>query len=858
MPRTLNATLEAALDAQNFAKPIIRGWFMEDEVKTTTFDILEYKINLTELDIVFYTPGALASFEVCIERGLEINGTEYIISTIPFFLQEVSKSKGLWTAKGKISYPKKHNQPGYVTYDSAIDSWFQTLTATNTLTFEYLNAAASWINYKFFPVGKNIILNNAVEGFLSLLKQKYLVYVTDKQDLTALVFSVHDTFARTVDHTIILNELDNEVSQNKITYKDFRWIDEAGTYHTAGGGSYPIHNLGYLESTAVSPTVPTASNSGEQKGTGLSAKIPFHLKYMTGDKVTFITPLGYSITCVLEVTEVFKPNSDIPWRVELKALQYLSNTEGGALPSTIERVSNYTPLNTSYFQSVLSASDNNLQAAMDTIDDHDHSGGLPSDNITMPKVGVPTNNTLTEDFTARGSSGVIDGTLVYLTVGTSAAKVSVAAGEGYIRTSNDQQAPLVFCKWSASPDLYTFSAPAAGQETAIFFGISYNGGNPIAISSSTFSDFNGYDKFWLGRVSYDGTTMRILNSYAHAEDVANNTRLWMRRLFPFQREAAPEGTGGLELSVSLRALAMSTGAVWHAYNRYLLSAVASGSAFATHYKRAGGGFNTTSGVTSYPNTQYDDGSGTLATMTNNRYGCLWVYADIADGRLDVVYGAVNATSQALAQADTIPTTPNHLTYHGKLIGRIIYQKSGASPVLVESAWASDFVAGGGISQAEADLVYAPIAKGVTNGDSHNHVGGDGAALKFSIPFATHYLLATIAASTTAWATPFGGSTGASETGQVTTRAGTLKNAYVRIATAQPGTGSLVMTVRVNGVDTSIVITIAAGAAAGTYSNTANTATVAAGDRIAFRLVNNATGASAQVGPIIVENEQETT
>jgi hypothetical protein len=318
---------------------------------------------------------------------------------------------------------------------------------------------------------------------------------------------------------------------------------------------------------------------------------------------------------------------------------------------------------------------------------------LLSPEITLPVVGTPTNNTLVEHFTASGSAGVIDGTLTYLSVGTSAVKVSVAAGEGYIRTSNDQQAPLVFCKWSASPDLYTFSAPAAGQETAIFFGISYNAGTPIAISSSTFTDFNGYDKFWLGRVSYDGTTMRILNSYAHAEDVANNTRLLLRRLFPFRREEAPEGTGGLELSVSLRALAMSTGAVWHGYNRYLLSAITSGAAFDTHYKRAGGGFNSTIGVTSYPNTQYDDGSGTLATLVSNRYGALWVYVDVADGSLDVVYGAVNATSQANAQLDTVPTTPAHLTYHGRLIGRIIFQKSGAAPVLVESAWASSFTAG---------------------------------------------------------------------------------------------------------------------------------------------------------------------
>ena len=161
---------------------------------------------------------------------------------------------------------------------------------------------------------------------------------------------------------------------------------------------------------------------------------------------------------------------------------------------------------------------------------------IPDENILHDKVGSPALFTLHDDWITRGSAGVIDGTLTYLSVGSTAVKVSVAAGDGYIRVSDDQQAELKFIHWAASADLYTFSAPAAGQETAIFFGISYNAGTPIAITSSTFSDFNGHDKFWLGRASYDGTSMEILNSYAHAEDTANLTRRWMRLNFPFNRE----------------------------------------------------------------------------------------------------------------------------------------------------------------------------------------------------------------------------------------------------------------------------------------------------------------------------------
>ena len=364
---------------------------------------------------------------------------------------------------------------------------------------------------------------------------------------------------------------------------------------------------------------------------------------------------------------------------------YLSATVAGAL-------TNINPLNGYHNTRLAVVTNVHANQGSILINVQNHIDHTLAEHIYMPAVSNPTLQTLKDHFNTNGSAGVADGTQTYVTIGSTALKISIVAGEGYIRTSNDQQAPLVFCKWNASPDIYTFSAPAAGQEIAIFFGVSYNAGNPIAIYSATFSDFNGYDKFWLGRASYDGTTVEILNTYAHAEDLANNTRTWMRRLFPFQREQSPEGTGGLELSVSLLALAMSAGAVWHGYNRYLMSAIASGTAFRTYYKRAGGGFNMTSGVTNFPNTQYDDGSGTLATMTANRYGTLWVYLDVATNTLDVLYGAVNATSVALAQADTAPTVPAHLTYHGKLISRIIFQKSGATATLIESAWSNVFSA----------------------------------------------------------------------------------------------------------------------------------------------------------------------
>ena len=61
-------------------------------------------------------------------------------------------------------------------------------------------------------------------------------------------------------------------------------------------------------------------------------------------------------------------------------------------------------------------------------------------------------------------------------------------------------------------------------------------------------------------------------------------------------------------------------------------------------------------------------------------------------------------------------------------------------------------------------------------------------------------------------------------------AGTLKNLYVRTLTVQGSTAGT-LTVRKNGSDTSLVATITAGGAIGTYSDTTNTVSFSAGDRL---------------------------
>lgn len=119
---------------------------------------------------------------------------------------------------------------------------------------------------------------------------------------------------------------------------------------------------------------------------------------------------------------------------------------------------------------------------------------------------------------------------------------------------------------------------------------------------------------------------------------------------------------------------------------------------------------------------------------------------------------------------------------------------------------------------------------------------------------TTVINATIAAATTAYGGLGGGFVATEANSQVPSiRAGYMTSLHVRTTTAQPGTGSLVFTLRLNGAATPVTVTIAAGAAAGTYADLGNIQSVSEGDLLTLQVVNNApAAASASIAGISIE------
>lgn len=125
-----------------------------------------------------------------------------------------------------------------------------------------------------------------------------------------------------------------------------------------------------------------------------------------------------------------------------------------------------------------------------------------------------------------------------------------------------------------------------------------------------------------------------------------------------------------------------------------------------------------------------------------------------------------------------------------------------------------------------------------NGSPHVHINS------YTETLGTFLGGGTVPASTTHYTCPWKDTTNTTQNNYPWQEAGTLQNLTLRAAGTQPASGSLVLTLMVNGVDTALTVTVPAGTVgAATYTDSTHTVNISAGDLLMWKLVNNATGAS---------------
>lgn len=384
MPRALDPTLEAALDSGNFSPYFLVtvrevGFAVRETATPTYFKLSGINLTVKWKRLAGSVYGGFNyphQLEFKITRGVTIQGVNYTIDSSWYFGVTQTWNGIFQTVTACMLPETKYTAAGDVTYQEVIDD----LCAAYNKTATYRTVGAAWQSYQFLGAGKTVNLNRA-NSIVNMLRQKYLIYACDNGNDEILFSAIGTEPAASNDHEMDIAEF-TEFGSDVAGYRRFLYRDEAGTIHYDGNADDPLWNLGYLESTASAPTT--------------NFSYPFtlkpiapHLKYLSFDKFHFSFEKNYPASESMEafvqmqVEEEFNyEHNEIPWRINLSSFDWSKGTEGGALPGTIEAAAPYTPLNTSHFDNILSAKDNNIQAALETLDEHEHGSSVPIDTPT--------------------------------------------------------------------------------------------------------------------------------------------------------------------------------------------------------------------------------------------------------------------------------------------------------------------------------------------------------------------------------------------------------------------------------------------------------------------------------------------
>lgn len=303
-------------------------------------------------------------------------------------------------------------------------------------------------------------------------------------------------------------------------------------------------------------------------------------------------------------------------------------------------------------------------------------GTVDPSTVTLAVLGSPTYSSLQDMQNIVHSTGWADGGAV--TDGGSGT-VNVAAGTGLIKGTNSIPATLYWTNWSAVTGL------TLTDNTTNYIYVDYNGGSPVVTASVT-DPTGDRTKIYLARVYRSGTHLHIFEGVRWTIADHASLMMWsMSETMPFAHVS-----GAMLTETGTRNLNLSSGVFWHGLTRITTSAINTSGAdtFTLYYRNGVGGWTESASQTQINNTQYDNGTGTLATLSNNKYGVHWIYLSSESELFDILGQGDYTLIEA--QDAQVPSPPEELTTNARLIAKIIVLKSASTFTSVEMAYMNSF------------------------------------------------------------------------------------------------------------------------------------------------------------------------
>lgn len=262
------------------------------------------------------------------------------------------------------------------------------------------------------------------------------------------------------------------------------------------------------------------------------------------------------------------------------------------------------------------------------------------------QIGSPTTvTTLDKAYDYMWSAGLYSG---FALTDNGNGTINIADGEGVLRTSASSTAPLHLVKVTGVNNL----ALTDGATNYIY--VDYNSGSPTINTGTSTADFNCLDKCILYRASREGNEIHYVDMMSNNVDA---NRSYRRK--DFEMGSIDIGTGARISETGSRYLSITAGSYWVVLSRLTSPAMDTSvsDTFDLYYRNGSGGWTKTTGNTQINNTQYDDGTGSLATLGTSRWGTRFVFMTVSESSGShpvVVMGQAEHKSLEEAENEELP------------------------------------------------------------------------------------------------------------------------------------------------------------------------------------------------------------
>lgn len=290
---------------------------------------------------------------------------------------------------------------------------------------------------------------------------------------------------------------------------------------------------------------------------------------------------------------------------------------------------------------------------------------MPTKNISNTGNNLAQKDEIFTDYTE--SPMIISGGEI--TSGTNAGTFKVAALTGLLREADNETGKLVYITKTAEDNIIISTA-----DITYFVCLNYNDGNPTISLGNSNPYLSDKRSIPIGKVMKDkSNNVHYVSGGYNFQDGIEKLHMRAMTLRKFELN----GGSGIAYS-GTNNFTMESGIIYGGLNRILVPAYNSTTImFTPIYQDGIGGWTEGAARTTIDYLFYDDGGGILKPISNNKYGCYWVYRHIGDNDVYVLYGR-DSYSLSEAEISKEPTHPIHLKDFGCLIGRIITPQAGGS------------------------------------------------------------------------------------------------------------------------------------------------------------------------------------